>query len=139
MTKDQETSEKIFIEHANQALQIMKDKALNMHLKGVGVICYIPENKTQSWTSKMMAVKATGSDKQNYIAIANSKVAEMAETLMNSGSKVREPKLGKFGFIGGVIKKIDTGYILASFSGATGEEDVEISTEGLNWIAEKLQ
>lgn len=138
MTTDQENSEKIFIEHADEALQIMKDKALKMNLKGVGVVCYIPGNQTKSWISKMKAVKAIGSDKQNYIAIANSKAAEMAETLINSGSNIRAPKLGEFGFIGGVIKKINSGYLLATFSGATGEEDVEISTKGLDWFVDKF-
>jgi len=62
----------------------------------------------------------------------------MAETLTNSGSKVREPKAGEFGYIGGVIKKIDSGYLLATFSGATGEQDLEVSTKVLDWLVAKF-
>jgi hypothetical protein len=138
MTKEQKKAEGIFIVHADEALQIMKQEALKMNLKGVGIVCYIPGTETQSWISKMIVVETTGTKNQNYIAVANSKASEMAETLINSGSKVRDIKTGEFGYIGGVIKKIDSGYILATFSGATGEEDVVISTKGLDWFVTKF-
>lgn len=138
MTKDQKKSEETFIKYADEALALMKQEALNMNIKGVGLVSYIPGNETTSWTSKMIVVKTTGSEKQNFIAVAHSKAAEMAETLINSGSKVREPKLGEFGYIGGVIKKIDTGYLLATFSGATGEQDVEVATKVLDWLVSKF-
>ncbi|MGE5943717.1 MAG: hypothetical protein ACM31G_05185 [Flavobacteriales bacterium] len=138
MTKDQQKSEKTFIKYADDALALMKQEALNMNIKGVGLIAYIPGNETTSWTSKMIVVKTTGSEKQNFIAIAHSKASEMAETLTNSGSKVREPKFGEFGYIGGVIKKIDSGYLLATFSGATGEQDVEVATKALDWLVAKF-
>ena len=138
MTKEQKNAEKIFIKHADDALQLMKQEALNMNIKGVGLVSYIPGNETTSWTSKMIVVKTTGTEKQNFIAVAHSKAAEMAETLINSGSKVREPKLGEFGYIGGVIKKIDSGYLLATFSGATGEQDVEVATKALDWLVDKF-
>lgn len=138
MTEDQKQSEKTFITHADEALALMKQEALAMDIKGVGLICYIPGNETQSWISKMIVVKTTGSPRQNFIAVAHSKAAEMAETLTNSGSKVREPKAGEFGYIGGVIKKIDSGYLLATFSGATGEQDLEVSTKVLDWLVGKF-
>lgn len=138
MTEDQKKSEKTFIAHANEALALMKQEALTMDIKGVGLVCYIPGNETQSWISKMIVVKTTGSPRQNFIAVAHSKAAEMAETFMNSGSKVREPKAGEFGYIGGVIKKIDSGYLLATFSGATGEQDLEVSTKVLDWLVAKF-
>lgn len=138
MTKAQKQTENAFLTHADEALALMKQEALTMNIKGVGLVCYIPGTETQSWTSKMIVVKTTGSPRQNFIAVAHSKAAEMAETLTNSGSKVREPKTGEFGYIGGVIKKIDTGYLLATFSGATGEQDLEVSTKVLDWLVAKF-
>lgn len=139
MTEEQKKSENTFITHADEALALMKQEALTMNIRGVGLVCYIPGNETQSWISKMIVVKTTGSPRQNFIAVAHSKAAEMAETLTNSGSKVREPKAGEFGYIGGVIKKIDSGYLLATFSGATGEQDLEVSTKTLDWLVGKFQ
>lgn len=138
MTEDQKKSETTFIANADEALALMKQEALNMNIKGVGLIAYIPGNETTSWTSKMIVVKTTGTEKQNFIAIAHSKASEMAETLTNSGSKVRETKAGEFGYIGGAIKKIDSGYLLASFSGASGEQDLEVSTKVLDWLVAKF-
>lgn len=137
-TKQEKMAEKTFIKHADEALALMKQEALTMDIKGVGLVCYIPGKETQSWISKMIVVKTTGSPRQNYIAVAHSKAAEMAETLMNSGSKVREAKSGEFGYIGGAIKKIDSGYLLASFSGATGEQDLAVSQKVLDWLVAKF-
>lgn len=138
-TKEQKKAEKIFIVNADEALQIMKQEALRMNIKGVGLICFIPGSETQSWISKMIVVGATGNEGYNFIAIANSKASEMAETLQNSGSKVRKVKVGEFDYIGGTIKKIDAGYLLATFSGASGEEDLAVSQKGLNWFSTKFE
>ena len=139
MTKKQKKAEKIFIVNADEALQIMKQEALRMNIKGVGLICFIPGNETQSWISKMIVVGATGSEGYNFIVIANSKASEMAETLQNSGSKVRKIKVGEFDYIGGAIKKIESGYILATFSGASGEDDLAVSQKGLDWLITKFE
>ena len=45
----------------------------------------------------------------NLLAIAYSKAAEMADTLKASGSGVRPPIKGEFGWQGGVITKRKTG------------------------------
>ena len=82
----------------------------------------------------MKVVGALSSPTANLLAIANSKASEMADTYKNSGSKVREPKTGEFGWQGGIVKKVKSGYILAVFSGASGEQDVEISNEGVDWF-----
>lgn len=139
MTKKQKDAEKIFITNADEVLQIMKQEALRMNLKGVGIVCFIPGNETQSWVSKMIVVGATGNEGYNFIAIANSKASEMAETLQNSGSKVRKVKVGEFDYIGGAIKKIDSGYLIATFSGASGEEDLAVSQKGLKWFSTKFE
>lgn len=139
MTKKQKDAEKIFINNADEVLQIMKKEALRMNIKGAGLVCFIPGNKTQSWVSKMIIVGATGTESQNFIAIANSKASEMAETLQNSGSKVRPVKVGEFDYIGGIIKKIDSGYLLSTFSGASGEDDLAVSKKAMDWISTKFK
>ena len=75
MTEEQKQSEKTFITHADEALALMKQGALTMNIKGVGLVAYIPGNETQSWISKMIVVKTTGSPRQNFIAVAHSKAA----------------------------------------------------------------
>ncbi len=139
MTETQKNSEKIFITNADEALLIMTQEALRINIKGVGLVCFIPGNKTQSWISKMIVVGATGTDRHNFIAIANSKASEMAETLQNSGSKVRPMKIGEFDYVGGAIKKINSGYLLATFSGASSEDDLAVSEKGLDWLAKKFE
>lgn len=139
MTKDQQKAEKIFLKYSNDVLELMKQEALSMKIKGVGIVYYIPGNETQSWISKMIVVGATGNEGYNFIAIANSKASEMAETLKNSGSKVRKVKVGEFDYIGGAIKKVKSGYVLATFSGATGEQDLAVSTKALDWFSQKFE
>ncbi|MEO7979251.1 hypothetical protein [Flavobacterium sp.] len=139
MSKEQKKAEKTFIIHADEALQIMKQEALRMNIKGVGLVSYIPGNETQSWTSKMIVAGATGSEGYNYIAIAYSKASEMAETLQNSGSKVRPVKVGEFDYIGGTIKKIDSGYLLSTFSGASGEDDLAVAEKAMDWLSTKFK
>ena len=128
------SGEKIFVEHADECLTAMEQAALKMEVKGVAVLAFIPGDTSLSWISKMKVVGAMTNESANYLAVAYSKAGEMAETLKNSGSGVREPKLGEFGWQGGIIKKVEGGYILAAFSGASGEQDVEIATIGLNQL-----
>ena len=40
----------------------------------------------------------------------------------------------EFGYKGGLIKKVNSGYILAVFSGGSSEQDAEVSKEGLDWL-----
>lgn len=126
--------EKIFIEHADKCLDIIEQAAQKISIKGVAVIAFIPGDVTKSWISKMKVVGALTNGKSNFLAIANSKAAEMADTYKDSGSGLREPMSGEFGYQGGIVKKVNSGYILAVFSGASGEQDVEVANEGLDWL-----
>lgn len=139
LSKEQIKAEKIFIAHADEALQMMKQEALRMNIKGAGLVCFIPGDQTLSWISKMIIAGASGNEGYNFIAIAYSKASEMAETLQNSGSKVRPVKVGEFDYIGGIIKKIDSGYLLSTFSGASGEDDLAVSQKGLDWFIKKFE
>jgi len=128
------SGEKILVEHADECLTAMEQAALKMEVKGVAVLAFIPGDTSLSWISKMKVVGVMTNESANYLAVAYSKAAEMAETFKDSGSGVREPKLGEFGWMGGIIKKVEEGYILGAFSGATGEQDVEIATVGLKQL-----
>lgn len=126
--------EKIFIEHADKCLALIEQAAQKISIKGVVVIAFIPGDVTKSWISKMKVVGALTDGRANFLAIANSKAAEMADTYKNSGSGLREPMLGEFGYQGGIVKKVNSGYILAVFSGGSGEQDVEVVNEGLDLL-----
>jgi len=128
------SGEETFYKHADECLSVMEQAALKIEVKGVAVIAFIPGDTSLTWTSKMKVVGAMGNEGANYLAVAYSKAGEMAETLKDSGSGVREPKLGEFGWQGGLIQKVEGGYILAAFSGATGEQDVEVATVGLEQL-----
>ena len=55
----------------------------------------------------------------------------MADTLQNSGTASRKPMTGEFGWEGGVIAKVKTGYAIVAFSGGKSEDDVQVSSAGL--------
>jgi hypothetical protein len=119
----------------------MEVHARKIGVKGVIVVASMDDSGL-SWESHMKAVGAIkvldGSPEPhhypgyNFIGIAYSKAAEMADTKLDSGSKVRPAYQGEFGYQGGVIKKVQSGYIVSVFSGATGEQDLEIANVGMS-------
>jgi hypothetical protein len=129
---------------ATAALAAMKAKADELHVSGAAVVAYAEGDAVASWSSKMLVVgrmtKApSGTDKgSNFLGVAYAKAAEMASTLMNSGSGVRPPLTGEFGWQGGVVGKGKTGILIAAFSGGRGEEDVQVSKAGLGVLAGSL-
>jgi hypothetical protein len=137
VTIDKQTKigERIFIDHADNCLAGIEKSALDMSIKGVAIIAFIPGDTTLSWISKMKVVGALTFENINYLAIAGSKASEMASTLKNSGIGVRAPMAGEFGYPGGVIKKVRGGYILAVFSGGTGDQDLEAANKGLGMLS----
>ncbi len=112
----------------------MEQAALKMQVKGVAVVAFIPGDTTFTWISRMIIVGTMSNESSNYLAVAYSKMGEMAETFQDSGSGVREPKTGEFGWQGGTIKKVKAGYIMAAFSGASGQQDFDIASEGLDQL-----
>lgn len=128
------TGEDIFVKHADKCLAIIEEEAQKLPIKGVALIAFIPGESTGSWISKMKVVGALTSEKSNFLGVASSKAAEMADLLQDSGSGIREPKKGEYGYKGGVIKKVKYGYVLAVFSGGTSEQDAEVAKLGLNWL-----
>ena len=134
-SKNQERDKKIFLKQSDACLEAMASAAGEMSLKGACVMAYIPGVVADTWVSKMRVVGALQNGSANFLAIAYTKASEMADTFKESGSGVREPVHGEFGYQGGVITKIDSGYILAVFSGGSGEQDVEIARKGLDLLS----
>jgi uncharacterized protein GlcG (DUF336 family) len=122
---------------ADQALEAMKKRADELGIGGVAVVAYFAGDKIQSWSSKMavfgrMKDEPTDKDKgANLLGIAYAKAAEMADTLKDSGSHVRPPMTGEFGWTGGVIVRGKGGYLIAAFSGGKSEDDVQVSRAGV--------
>ncbi len=121
---------------ADAALAAMRKRAAELNIGGVAVVAYFEGDDIQSWTSKMAVVgkrkdPVTATDKgANLIGIAYAKAAEMADTLKDSGSKVRPPMTGEFGWEGGVIVRGKSGWCVAAFSGGKSADDVQVSHAG---------
>ncbi len=133
-----------FNDLADQALLAMKQRAEDLKIKGVAVVAFVPGDDTQSWCSKMLVVghlktdSSTNNVGQNLLAIAYSKASEMADTLKPSGSGVRKPLKGEFGYQGGWIVEGKTGHIIAAFSGGRSEDDVQVSKAGIEALTGEL-
>lgn len=130
-------SAKRFDSLSSAALEAMTKRAIELKIGGVAVVAYAQGESVQGWTSKMAVVgrmkdppSATAKG-NNLLAIAYAKAAEMADTLENSGTAKRPPMTGEFGWQGGVIAKVKTGYAIVAFSGGKSEDDVEVSRAGL--------
>jgi uncharacterized protein GlcG (DUF336 family) len=74
----------------------------------------------------------------NLLGIAYAKASEMADTLKDSGSQVRPPMTGEFGWTGGVILSGKSGHLIAAFSGGKSEDDVKVSHAGAEMLKSKL-
>ena len=122
---------------ADQALLAMRNRAGELKVGGVAVVAYFEGDGIQSWSSKMIVVgrmkdEPVQNDKgANLLAIAYSKAAEMADTLKDSGSHVRPPLTGEFGWSGGVIARGKNGYVIAAFSGGKDNDDISVSSAGI--------
>jgi hypothetical protein len=129
---------------SSAALRAMKARADELHVSGVAVVAYAEGASVASWSSKMLVVGTltqppSAKDKgNNLLGIAYCKAAEMASTLKDSGSGVRPPLTGEFGWQGGVVAKGRTGILIAAFSGGRSEDDVKVSRAGLAVLAQSL-
>jgi hypothetical protein len=122
---------------ADAALAAMTARAAELKITGVAVVAYAQGDTIKGWTSKMEVVgrmtdAPTAADAgHNLLAIAYAKAAQMADTLQDSGTAKRPPMVGEFAWEGGVIARVKTGYAIVAFSGASSEQDVEVSRAGL--------
>jgi hypothetical protein len=119
-----------------QAIEAMKARAAALGIQGVAVVNYAPGDTVEAWTSKMAVVgrmidpKASANG-NNLLGIAYAKSAEMASTLLDSGTAKRPPMTGEFGWQGGVVAQVRSGHVIVSFSGGKSEDDVQVSKAGL--------
>ena len=134
-----------FDANAAAALLAMQSRAAELKVTGVAVLAYFDGDKPQAWNSRMLVVgrmkedvKATDKG-SNLLAIAYAKAAEMADTLKDSGSQVRPPMTGEFGWQGGVIVRCASGYLIAAFSGGKSEDDVLVSRAGAEALASRMK
>jgi len=127
--------EEIFNANVEACMAAMEAAAQTRMEKGVAVISFVPGEKTESWNSRMRVVGKLTTEKHNLLAVAYAKSTEMALTLKNSGEVSRAPLTGELGYKGGVIKKVKCGYLIASFSGAPSEIDIEISSVGIEYLS----
>ena len=127
----------VSIVSADSALLAMRARAEQLRIGGVAVVAYFEGDRVQSWSSKMAVVGRLKDDPSqndkgaNLLGIAYAKAAEMADTLKDSGSQVRPPMTGEFGWKGGVIVRGKNGYLIAAFSGGKSEDDIKVSTAGV--------
>ena len=133
-SQQKNSGEKIFTKKAEQAMAMIQEAAEKMSVKGVAIIGFIPGEKSESWITKMKVVGDMINGKDNLLAIAYTKASEMANTHLNSGSRVRAIYSGELGYQGGLIKKVKSGYVLAVFSGGVTQQDLEIAKIGLDWL-----
>jgi hypothetical protein len=149
LTKPQETidtsrARECFDSLADSALLAMKAKAATLKVGGVAVVAYFDGDRVEYWSSRMLVVDRMRDDPSstqkgaNLLGIAYAKAAEMADTLKNSGSQVRPPMTGEFGWEGGVITRTKNGYLIAAFSGGQSADDVNISHAGTDQILNAL-
>lgn len=134
-----------FNETADKALLAMKQRAEELNIKGVALVAYSEGDTVQAWSSKMVVVghlagppSKNDPNGSNLLGIAYTKAAEMADTLKDSGSKIRPPKTGEYGWQGGVVVRGKTGILIAAFSGGPSASDLKVSKTGLAILAEKL-
>ena len=130
--------EQTFLKHADACLDMIEKEAQEIPMQGVAVVAYIPGEATAAWTSKMRVVGKLADEKVNLLAIAYAKAGEMAVTLKDSGEQSRKEIIGELGYQGGAIMKINSGYLVAAFSGGTSEDDLAVSKMGLDWLSKKI-
>lgn len=122
---------------ADSALAAMVERAQAMGVQGAAVVAWADLAPATGWTSLLRIVGGMTKGKNNLIGIAYGKAAEMADTLRDSGSGARPPLHGENGYHGGVIRPVAGGHVLAVFSGATGEQDVEVSRAALGVFTQR--
>lgn len=129
--------EQIFLKHADECLAIIEKAAQKLSITGAAMIAFIPGDVSESWISKMKVMGSLANEEANFLAIAYAKASEMAVTHKDSGNGDRKDITGEFGWQGGVIIKVDGGYLVGAFSGGTGQQDADVAKEGLDWLSEK--
>lgn len=123
---------------AAKAVEAMVTEARARGMKGVAAIALVTGGTTQGWVSEMRVVDSLIMGKANVLGVAYCKLAEMADTLKDSGSKARPTLNGELGYRGGAIRKISGGYVLAAFSGGKDTDDLAVANKGLDVLLRSM-
>ena len=121
-------------------LNEMRDKALNMKIKGVAVASVMNRDESTDWIGEMKVGETPFNFPEgwNLIAIAWSKCGESIATKADSGNPDHRNLLGELGFTGGTYEEHD-GYKMAfAFSGASSEDDYKGAKFGLERLKLEL-
>ncbi|MFC1700471.1 hypothetical protein ACFLZ4_02425 [Patescibacteria group bacterium] len=130
------------------AAETIRRVATQMGLQGVGGALVVLDGETV-WNPTLVVVgnfqrgpdpnRGEDDTGTNYAAVGFSKLAEMIDTEKNSGTqRDRKPKKGEFGYLGGVMSRIDNMLILTFFSGGTENEDNRVAKPALNTLRDVL-
>ena len=119
---------------ADSALLAMRARAEQLRIGGVAVVAYFEGDRVQSWSSKMAVADLRTTLRKTKrgptsSALPTPKWQRWRIRLKDSGSQVRPPMTGEFGWKG-VIVLGKNGYLIAAFSGGNSEDDVKVSTAG---------
>lgn len=84
--------------------------------------------------------KGDGDTGANYFNVAASKIGEMLETGLPSGTADRPSRKGEFGYKGGVIYILEDDTVLhTAFSGGTEAQDVQIAEAGMTLLQRGME
>lgn len=119
---------------APAAIDAMVREARGRGMKGVAAVAFVPGGATGAWVSRMQVVDSFVLGGANVLGIAYGKLAEMADTLEDSGGKARPPLRGEYGYRGGAIRRVPGGYLLAAFSGGADTDDLAVANVGLDHL-----
>lgn len=128
---------------AEIALDAMEEHAKRIGASGTAVILYSADENGKDYYSVMRIINAFHTIAEdhtgyNFIALAYSKIAESIETGKDSGNLTRPMITGEFGYQGSTIARDQNGMIITSFSGCTGDVDLEIARTGLQRLQNKI-
>ena len=132
-----------FKKMAEIALDAMEEHANRIGASGVAVFLYSADKKGKDLYSVMRVIRAINTIAEdqtgyNFIALAYSKIAESIETGLDSGNLKRPMICGEFGYQGSAVEKFNGGLVITSFSGCTGDVDLEIARSGIRQLKDAL-
>jgi hypothetical protein len=123
------------------ALDAMEAHANRIGAQGAAVFLYSENGAAADIYSLMRIVGAMNTISEdgtgyNFIALAYSKIAESLETGKNSGNLSRPLITGEFGYQGSAVLRMEKAMVITSFSGSTGDIDLEIALSGIRSLSE---
>jgi len=127
-------------------VRAMVDKAVELGVNGAGGVLslHVSQILQGTFSPELFVVgdftrgPKDGDDGASFLAVALTKMAEMLDTLRDSGTtRGGKPLKGELDYRGGIARDLKEGnYVFLFFSGGTADEDVEISEAGFKAFME---